>query len=68
MDFAKLPQVYVQGDQIGRKFVKWVIEYVLDSLLNITEVGHIVGLLFSTVKVMHYFLQKRSWATSWAIS
>jgi hypothetical protein len=42
-----------QGDQIGRKFAQCMIVYVLDSLLKITEVGHIVGLLFSTVKAMH---------------
>jgi hypothetical protein len=33
---------------------------------KITEVAHIIGLLFHTAKVMHDFFQKMDWATFWA--
>jgi hypothetical protein len=35
--------------------------------MKITEIAHIFGLLFATVKVMRSFFTKMLWATFWAI-
>jgi hypothetical protein len=32
-----------------------------------TEVAQVIALLFSTAKVIHYFLPKMDWATFWAM-
>jgi hypothetical protein len=46
-----------QGDQIGRIFASWAIVY-FGTFLKITKTTVILGLLFSTVKVMHQFCNK----------
>jgi hypothetical protein len=38
----------------------WVV------FVKIAEIAQLIGQLFYTVKVVHYFLQKVVWATFWA--
>jgi hypothetical protein len=44
-----------QGDKVGLIFAQWVIAYFtyVCSLLKITEIVHISGLLISDVRVLH---------------
>jgi hypothetical protein len=48
-----------QSDQIGRIFSYWAMVYCGQFFYY----GNVWRLLFSSVKVRHYFLQKMCWAT-----
>jgi hypothetical protein len=47
-------------------FDLWVIVYIW-AVFSITEVARVLGVLFSTIKVMYHFCPKMGWATTWAI-
>lgn len=51
---------------MGRMFDLWVIVYIW-AVFSITEVARVLGVLFSTIKVMYHFCPKMGWATTWAI-